>query len=497
MQKSVEKVLETTGMAELTSESPLEAVEFAAQQLAVTIAEAEPVRQAILRSEGAAILKRIGIRSPVALIDAAESVVRSEEASTDLAPCTFGDGIVEIVETQEGTAFLAIGPEGPVVAPAWNGKQPWPTHRLPWLTVPEAEQILAILPLQSAPPLEEHARLIMERVELPEPQSTWALLLAAWAAGTYLVDRFRHFPLIALEGPAARGKTRLARALVFPAYRGFISPSLTPATLIRDRAWHRATLVLDVEDLPRMLQRGDHMKDLVLHSFQQDGIVRRVARPDAPPAEQIATYSAYGPTVLISNVPIPTGSPLETRCIPVRMPEAGDVAKAEALQPAEALELRARLTAWAARFFASGERLPEIDPPFGSRVRDMARPILSIVKRWAPYAYDDIVALFRDLVEERREQTAATPESRVAVGLWELRNKVNGGRIYVGDLEKHINRGLGKSDPMRLNRQHIGIVRRTLNLRGGRGGSNGRAYVSWPGEAEARALFDRYRPPAA
>ena len=64
--------------------------------------------------------------------------------------------------------------------------------------------------------------------------------------------------------------------------------------LVRDRAWHRVTLALDVEDLPRTIERGDYLGDLLLASYERDGQVRRCTRPDAPPPEQAECLPAYG-----------------------------------------------------------------------------------------------------------------------------------------------------------------------------------------------------------
>ena len=53
---------------------------------------------------------------------------------------------------------------------------------------------------------------------------------------------------------------------------------------------------------------------------------------------------------------------------------------------------------------------------------------------------------------------------------------------------------LPENDPDRLSNQRIGVARRGLRLKGGRGGSGGRSYLIWPGDEQAQALHQRYAP---
>jgi len=113
-----------------------------------------------------------------------------------------------------------------------------------------------------------------------------------------------------------------------------------------------------------------------------------------------------------------------------------------------------------------------------------------------PAAVPDVVALFVELQADRKRETGRAWEARVAVSIWDAQNKVRGDRLFIDDLSRHVNEGLSEQDPDRLTNQQIGVARRGLRLKGGRGGSGGKSYLIWPGDEQALALHKRYALPA-
>ena len=81
--------------------------------------------------------------------------------------------------------------------------------------------------------------------------------------------------------------------------------------------------------------------------------------------------------------------------------------------------------------------------------------------------------------------------ARVAVGLWRARHLRRGDRLYYVDLLPVANE---VADGDELDTRQIGYARKQLGLRSDRGGSDGRTFVIWPGDEEAKALHDRYTP---
>jgi hypothetical protein len=438
-------------------------------------------------------LKDAGVHGPARVVDRYlnPSPPGGRHAARSSAG-TLPPGVVDVVRDGDALAWLTVESGKPEIVAELEGTELWPAAALPWKPIPDAALVQEALTDGAPAPFADLTAHLARRVVLPEPPEPWAALLAAWVLGTYLLARFVYYPLLLLEGPAERGKTRLGKALLWPAFRGLYTPSPTPATLFRDRAHHRVTLGLDVEDLPAASDRSD-LGDLILNSFERDGVVRRCTRPDAPPPAQVETFAVYGATILTTNRTLRPESPLASRCLRVPLPGAGGVRVPDAATPEEAADLRARAVAWAARVCAGQVELPEVEPPFTGRMRDLTAPLLRVLGAVAPEALPGVLELLGTLDRDRRTDAGSSWEARVAVALWDSRSKLEGGRLYIEDLTAVVNEGLPEGQ--RLAPQNVGVARRNLGLAGGRGGRRGRAYVAWPGDEQARALRDRYFPP--
>lgn len=488
-------VFTAAGIATLGSDPPADAVFYALERLGNLLVGADPLLRETCRSAVIGTLRLAGVYGPARLVDAA--LRSTPKAADETEYHTFGPAgdatVIDLVQSGRRLKWVLARPGKIEIVERVEGRASWPRAVLPWAAIPLAEDVRNALDRGARPPFHDLADLYKARVVLPEPREPWAGLLAAWAMGTYLLDRFNYFPLILLEGPAERGKTRLGKALVWTAHRGMFTPSPTPATLFRDRARHRVALFLDVTDLPSMFKRGGDLVDLVLNSFEQDGVVRRVTRMDAPPQEQVETFATYGPTILASNRAIAEDSPLASRCIRVPLPEAGRVDVPEALKATEALPLRAEAVAWAAQLVADGTELPQIQgalSEFHGRLRDLATPPLRTTGLVQPEAVPVQARVLGQTDQERRGEVSGSRDARVAVAMWELREYVKDGQLAVAIVQEHLNRDASEGE--QTSAQAVGHARRNLGLRGRVGGPRGTAHIIWPGDEQAKALYDRY-----
>lgn len=489
---SIEELLAGAGFDGLGEDPSPEAIRLCVERLWDRISAEDVGQKSLIREEAVKRLRRAGVRSAASVYDnlIKSMVDSSEEQQSDGG--TIAPGVVDLVEEGGQTLFVLEGGE---VVEAAEGVSAWAIKSLPWAPVPTAQSVhKALKTTATAEPVrdgrfDDLRKLIMEKVILPKPEKSWASLLAAWVFGTYLIPQFRYFPLLLLEGPPERGKTRLGKVLIFTAFRGVYTPSPTPAVLFRDREYHRVSLLLDIEDLPNALGRSD-LNDLILNSFERDGSVRRTTRPDAEPQNQIEHFRVYGPTILITNRPVADHSPLRSRCIRVPMPEAGDQQVPDAASPDDLMQIRASIIAWVA--LHSGQQLPTVEVPFTGRLKDLATPILRVLKLVAPEEVEGVIALLRDLDADRKVEASGSWEARLATAIWKARHLVSDGRLYYKQLLSFVNEGFDENG--HLNTTQIGFARRKLGLHSDRGGSGGGTYLHYPGDEEARRLFERYSP---
>lgn len=492
-------ILTAAGILTLGEDPPADAVIRTLERLGNLLIGADPLIVEMCRQVAIATFKLGGYcDAPARLIDAALKASpkkEDEQEYTTHGLTPDGSVIIDIVQRGRHLEWVTAKPgTGKVkLVRAVPERVQWPRHTLPW-KIPYAKEVEKALTLGAESPFMALFDLFKQRVVLPEPQAQYAVLLATWVLATYRLDEFSYFPELLLEGPPERGKTRIGKAVIFTAFRGIETPSPTPAVIFRNRARHRLGIFLDVTDLPEKLYRSNDIEDLLLHSYERDGVVPRVTHPDAPPPEQIENFAVYGPMILATNKAIKDDSALTSRCIRVPMPEAGGHDVPEALRADEpvTLELRAKCIAWAAHAVASGEVLKPMPRVLKGRLNDLASPLLRVLRVVCPQAIPELIKLLRAGVDVRRKEVSGTKEARVALAIWELRGFVKDLKLANMIVSEHINTTASEGEE--ISPQQVGYARRSLGLTGTKGGGRGTAYIDWPGDDEAKALHDRYTP---
>jgi len=209
-------------------------------------------------------------------------------------------GLVDIVATDDGPAFLVLGTDGPTMAPTWEvgGQiyQPPPADKLPW-TLPRAAEVLHYI-REAEPPERLWADLVNYFQGVSEmPSPAYYLLQAAWVFHTYLPEPANYSPEICLYAVPERGKTRTGKAMIYVARRGVHVESLRDAYLVRLAHNCQAAIFFDCLDLWRKAEKAG-CEDIILGRFERGITVPRVLYPDRGPHRDTVFYTVFGPTII-------------------------------------------------------------------------------------------------------------------------------------------------------------------------------------------------------
>jgi hypothetical protein len=328
---------------------------------------------------------------------------------------------------------------------------------LPW-AVPVVDEVSRAFDGDAGSELFADVRMFIKAAAVL-PDERWADLLAGWVLLTFRAEDVHYLPLILIHGVPERGKSRLGKALVYAAWRGFVSPGLREAVLIRWRDYHRATLCLDLEDVGRQALRAG-VEDLLLASFERGGTVARVLWPERGPGRDMRHFQAYGPTVITTNVAPRADSALATRCLPLVLPEAGNKRFGPPPTPEDGRAIRARGIAWRARTL--GQPLVHVEPPVKRRLGDIVQPILQVIATVAPDRLETVLVLVRELAAEVAARRGESLEGAVVEALLALEPQVGDGHLQLKRLRERVNAGREPRDA--VSSQRLGRVVRNLGL---------------------------------
>lgn len=409
---------------------------------------------------------------------AARKATQQDTAARKTVYANLLNGLVDVVQTENGPAYLMKVSDGdyPVLhelAIDAVRHVPFPASEVPW-SLPRRDVVLEAIQWDTVGALFTDLRAyVSASVALPDDR--WADILAAYVLLTYRAEDVHHLPILYVHGVPERGKTRLAKAVTAAAYRGFISPGIREAVLIRWRDYHGATIALDMENVGKQAARAG-VEDLLLASFERDGRIARVLWPEKGPGRDMRHYRAYGPTLLISNAALRPDSALATRCLPLVLPEAGDRDFGPPPTPEDGLPLRERCVAWRAR--TMGTPLPEVAKPVKRRLGDIVLPLLQVLSVVAPERIDPASEFVRQLEEEIRGRRSESFEGRILESLLALSGEVGGGYLLLKRVREKANEGADASDL--LSPRTVGRIVRDLGL-GVRRGTGGARSVVWDG----------------
>jgi len=366
-------------------------------------------------------------------------------------------GLVDIVATDEGPAFLVLTPDGPTVVLTWGVEgqtvQPPPADKLPW-ALPRAAEVLRHIK-EAEPPERLFADLINHFAGVSElPTPAYHVLQAAWVFHTYLPEVSHYSPEICLYAVPERGKSRTGKAMIYIARRGVHVESLRDAYLVRLANDCQAALFFDCMNLWQKAEKAG-CEDIILGRFERGIKVPRVLYPERGPHRDTVFYDIFGPTLIATNVAV--HYILDTRAIQINMPQAQRACYEAEVTPAGGLPFKERLTAWRARFL--GKPVPDCRKPAPGRLGDILKPLLQMVLFVAPAYEGEFRALINDIQKSRLTDKATSLEAQIALTVADLEAKMVRGILPVKLITDTFNEG-------RPDREQITYQRMGRKLRG-------------------------------
>ena len=363
-------------------------------------------------------------------------------------------GLIDIVDNDGKPSFLVMVEGQPECVAEWQGKRPPPRDGLPFL-LPRLQAVLDAYSTDTNDAL--FADLVDYFASVSElPSDAHRLLLAAFTAHTYLMERWAYSPMLLFFAVPERGKSRTGKAIAYASYRGLHSETLREPNLFRWSHDLGATLFLDVRDIWRKAEKRG-ADDILLQRFERGAKVSRVLYPDRGPFRDTRYFEVFGPTVIATNEP--ADHILNSRTITINMPDSEQDFPVS-VTPERGLLLRERLVAFRARYLEA--ELPNTPRLARARLGDIVHPLATIVQIMAPQHLEAFRALVGTIETARLADKSTTLEARIIEAMLGLADKVEGGKLGVQAITVAINEG--QSDRYRRGSRSVGRKLTALGL---------------------------------
>ena len=241
--------------------------------------------------------------------------------------------------------------------------------------------------------------------DLPNP--LYYDLLVLWDFHTYLIENFIFSPIIYFFASKERGKTRTAKGMINVARHGIMTETLREANLIRWSRDQKATLLFDVKDFPKKVERSQS-EDLIYGRVEKGVIASRVLFPEKGAFRDTVRFEVFGPTVVTSNKMIDeTG---ESRAFIIDMKPTKNIFNIEPT-PELGLSLKERLTGMRFTHFNKPFR-KVIKKEFG-RLEDLLLGYAQMIKTLFPEKAKQFIALKKLIKEQKIESAVDSFEARI------------------------------------------------------------------------------------
>lgn len=253
------------------------------------------------------------------------------------------------------------------------------------------------------------------------PSENHYKLLAWWTLHSYVFEKGEYSPYLWFYAVPERGKSRTGKAMIYLAWRGVHVESLRDAYIVRMAHNFGASLFFDCMDLWRKAEKQG-TEDVLLLRFEKGARVPRVLYPERGPFKDTVYFKMFGPSLIATNKEV--NQILSTRAVQINMPSSRRRFDKD-IRPQDALELKARLTAFRARHMFSS--LPDAKKPTNGRLGDIMRPLLQIVKLVCPEEEESFKGLLSEIQASRMLEKSGGWEAKIIGSIVGLVDQVESG----------------------------------------------------------------------
>lgn len=370
-------------------------------------------------------------------------------------------GLVDICTNDDGQLVYAIVKDGKLVFEQGTESFSIPERKHFPFTLPRASAVERFFYQEDYSLYDALLKYLKRFSALDDEQ--WAIV-AHYIFLTYLHDNpgIDYCPYILFDAVPERGKSRTGKSIIYVAFRGIHLIELRETNIFRYSQHLHGTLFFDLLDISKKAERAN-CEDLLLLRYEKGAQCIRVMHPDQGPFNDTEYFEIYGPTLIASNEPL--NKILETRCLPINMPNSPG--NYENPRPELGRELKERLTAWRARhLFKTFSNIQPIDGVSG-RLWDLAKPLF-LVNSVLPVHHQVLQDAILAIAGEKNESRKETIEGRLVAIIKEITDE---GKLHqfiewnikVNDIRTKYNEG--RPEDKKVSAQWIGKRLQHMSIR--------------------------------
>jgi len=315
-------------------------------------------------------------------------------------------------------------------------------------------------PKEPEPNLWERAKaFIMNQAELPDDRLYD--LVVSWIYATWIPEAFQAVPYLQFLGPRNSGKTRMLEVLQALSYRGFLSPSVTDATLFRVVDRWKPTLLLDESEIYTREEKTT-VQNLLNAGYRRGQVIPRML--PSHDGFKLELFQPFGFKALAATRGFK--GTLESRCIAIHM-EKNSAPINLFIDEKEAKEIRSQLLTWRWRRLSDVydvyDVVPGVIPPELSfcdgRFAELYAPLVTVANE----GREKIVEYAREEYRYTIDEEKTSEEAQITESLLKSAPNVEKRFISTSVIAENYNTGLSEKE--KIDNRRVGWIMKRLGFR--------------------------------